>query len=483
MHALGVLLIAFAGMLLGAQQVSAQSCMQDVWKAHGNNQNLNCTANDVTLASVGNLCVHVPSGHPQEDPNRPGCQAPNQDGNFTCVSGQDFTFTADYTMPLTAQARYDLGLYIATDGGGDDGAITGECANNVLTAANSETYFSSPLDRQYPEDICGDITDAHNPQVFSQTITTLCNDTGSGVSLPWCTSWRQPGADELCNTTDYTTAAEWDAYPGSPSKCNCGLLFIDVFSETASITVVKTALTPGVPETGGSATYSVAITANAQVSNVTIDTLTDNKYGDITSTHVTGGGFQAVTETTCIMPIVIAAGATYNCTFTGDVPAGNYGETYDDIVEACGTDDFGHSDLCDDDDASVPYDDVSVDPSLVKMSTGATIRVDVNYDVMVSNNSGHDTLTLTSLLDDVFGDITAVQGNVISTTCGNAVGYVIATNGSYNCSFVGRHTSEGTTQDRVSGTATDADGVDFIDPPLGDNASVTITVTTDNETP
>ncbi len=55
---IGVVMVG--GLLVGAQPASAQvaGCIQDVWKAHGNNQKLTCTANDVTLSEVTNICVH-----------------------------------------------------------------------------------------------------------------------------------------------------------------------------------------------------------------------------------------------------------------------------------------------------------------------------------------------------------------------------------------------------------------------------------------
>lgn len=475
---IGATTLIVGGLLLGAPPVSAQvanSCMQDVWMAHGNSQSLTCTANDVTLSSVSNICVQVASGSPQEDPLRPGCQKANSQGQFTCTSGQNFTFTADFTMPLTAQARYDLGLYIATDGGGSDGALTGQCAPNVVTAANSSTF----LQKDAAPDVCGDIDAAHNPQVIHQTITTTCSDTnGDGkVNLPWCTSWRQPGSNEVCDSGTFTTAANFDAYPGSPSKCNCGDLNIDVFLETASITVAKDAVTPTVLETGGSVTYSVAVTNNAQQSSVTLDSLVDNLYGDITTT-----GHNGITATTCTLATIPAeindpgGQNPYTCQFTVTVGAGNTGQKITDTVTACGTDQFGHSNLCDDDPAEVTYVDVSTPPSLAKTATSTqAVAVDVAYSVAVTNNSTVDVLTLTSLVDDKFGDITSVQGNVQSTTC--SVPQNIAASGNYTCSFVGRITTTGLHTNILDGAATDDDGVAYGAPPLRDNAQVNITVT------
>src|ERR671930_2465227 len=71
-----------------AAQIS-DGCMQDVAGF-----NLNCTANDIRIASVSNITV-------LDD----GCAFP----------GDTVTFNADLEVLLTAEARYDVGIYISTD--------------------------------------------------------------------------------------------------------------------------------------------------------------------------------------------------------------------------------------------------------------------------------------------------------------------------------------------------------------------------------
>jgi hypothetical protein len=137
--------------------------------------------------------------------------------------------------------------------------------------------------------------------------------------------------------------------------------------------------------------------------------------------------------------------------------------------------------VCDDDDATVPYSDVPQPPTLTKTASNTQCRIDVTYDVVVTNGSAQDTLTLKTLNDDVYGNITQVQGNVISTTCGQTPGpgtlpIVIAASGNYSCSFVGRITSCNTTvKDTVTGTATDDDNANYTP---SDDATVIVTVTT-----
>lgn len=502
--------VTAVALLLAARPAAADDCMQTVWKAHGNKQNLTCSANDVTLSSVDITCIVVePAGGPR-DPDGDGCQNPNSEGKLTCADGQPFKFKADYRMPLTAQERYDIGLYVSLDGDTNgDLALTGICKASVVTAATApDTYFQSLNDDQL--DVCGDIDSVKTPQVITQEITAVCDDPeGDGVNLPFCTTWRQPGADQLCDSIVFTTAATFDAYPGAPSKCNCGVLDIDVFTETASITVEKTVSPDTVPESGGVVTYTVSVTNNAQESSLQLDDLFDDIYDDIT---LVGG---EILSTTCEL-VNIQAGAVpdvdpdtvnnpYVCTFEVLMPEGNVGDTVTDTVEACGTDEFGHSDICDDDDATVTYVDTPGNPTLVKDATATlsvSTQLNVQYQVTVSNpDVVGDILTLETLVDDKFGSITAAHPAgpgfeaVVSTTCGVAAGNggpgtlpaIIPPGGAYSCSFVGTITGAATfdpvTQtfklthvNRASGTATDEDGVNYGDPPLGDNAAVNVSV-------
>jgi hypothetical protein len=481
--------IVAVGLLVGAQSASAQgTCIQDVWKAHGNSQNLTCTANDVTLSSAKNIDI-ITGGE---------CKIENGVRVCRCFPGGTVTFTADFEMDLTADTRYDIGFYIATDSDPNgDGALTGQCTATAATATNAPVTFKQ-LDAA--PDACGDITGPlgteFNPQFVKAQISTQCTGVPGGkLELPFCTTWRQPGSNQVCLGTGNGTTTN-DVFPGSPSKCNCGTLVLDIFTEQATITITKTALTPSVPETGGSATYSVSVKNNAAVASVTLDSLLDNVYGDIT--QVQG----AVTATTCVPDNnpatcqvgdgaipgsgAIAAGATCSCTFTADVPPGNFPGSFTDVVTASGTDSFANPVPPVHDDAVVPYTDVSSAPTLTKTASNTACRVDVTYDVVVTNTStntpgGGDTLTLNTLTDDVYGNITQVQGNVVSTTCGQSPGpgtlpAVIAVGGNYSCQFVGRiSTCNTTVHDTVTGATVDQDGVPFS--PSND-ATVVITVTT-----
>jgi hypothetical protein len=477
---------AVGGLLLGAQPASAQStCIQDVWKAHGNNQKLTCSAQDVTLSEASNINI-ITGG---------ACVIENGVRVCRCFEGVNVTFTADFRMDLTADTRYDVGFYIATDSDpNNDGALTGQCSATASLASNTPAGNFINLDAA--PDVCGDITGplgtVHNPLFVQTQITTKCEAGPSGqLDLDFCTTWRQPGSNEVCLGTGNGTTTN-GVFPGSPSKCNCGILTVPIQPVPPDITLTKTALTASVPETGGDAVYSVTVKNNNVALPFTLTSLTDDKYGDITTTHLantsctgsaTPGVCQAVTATDCTLA-TIAAGQTFSCMFTGTVPPGDFPGSFPDVVTGCGTDPAGRS-LCDHDDANVPYSDVPQPPTLSKTVTAAACQTDVTYAVVVTNGSAQDTLTLTSLSDDVYGNITSPHGvgggfqEVVSTTCGQSPGpgtlpAVIAPSGNYSCSFVGRITSCNTTvHDTVAGAATDDDGASYSP---SDDATVTVTV-------
>jgi len=486
--ALGVLTVA--GGLLGAPPASAQTCIQDVWKAHGNNQNLTCTAQDVTLSKAANIDIIT------------GGQCVN--GVCQCFAGQTVTFMADFEMDLTADTRYDVGFYIATDNDPNgDGAKTGQCTATASLASNT-TRPGNFINLDAAPDVCGDITGplgtAHNPLFVKAQISAQCPAAaGQQLKLPFCTTWRQPGSNQVCLGTGNGTTTN-DVFPGSPSKCNCGTLTLDIFSAPTDITVTKAALTPSVPEdTGGSATYSVTVKNDSTIA-VTLTSLTDNIYGDITTVHAAGGGFFEVTATACVPDGntatcevgaggSIAAGASCSCTFTGTIPPGNFPGSTTDVVTGCANNISNPTPVCKTGTATVPYSDVSTPPTLTKVASSTACQVDVSYDVVVTNNSkdtppgsgNGDTLTLNTLTDDKYGDITTVHGNVISTTCGQSPGpgtlpFVIAVGGNYSCSFVGRISSCNTTlKDTVTGAGVDQDGAPLS---ASDDATVVISTTT-----
>jgi hypothetical protein len=315
-------LVPMGVLLLAAQSASAldaQVCIQDNWKDHGNTQNLTCTANDVRVAEAFNICAPD-----LDDPTVQCCQA---DGcKPSCIKNTEFTFTADFKVLLTAQTRYDIGIYFATDGGNGDGALTGECELNTIDDQNGDNFInidSAP-------DVCGDIknTSALNPQIVHLEVTTLCAGTEANpdvLNLPNCTSWRQSGANEECKTAT-------DAFPGSPSKCNCQPIFpIDISLEEPNVEVTKTAKEACV-------TFEVKVDNTTQTRILTLTALADDIYGNIANAANAN-----LCSTTCgqatgagVLPVTLDPGENYTCSFAAKVASDDDAQT--DKVTASLTD-------------------------------------------------------------------------------------------------------------------------------------------------
>jgi hypothetical protein len=147
---------------------------------------LGCTSNDIQIVTASNITV-------LDD----GCRFP----------GDTVQFSANFVVQSSARTRFDIGLWFAIDGDqNNDGALTGQCT--VATPYHNDD-----------NDFCGDIADGFNPQSPRFTITTVCRRNSNGwLMLPYCTAWRQPGGNTVCN--DPT-----QAYPDVRSKCRCDKLF------------------------------------------------------------------------------------------------------------------------------------------------------------------------------------------------------------------------------------------------------------------
>lgn len=411
------LTISVVAVIVGSLSHSAfaQSCIDDVWKAHGNTQSLTCTANDVKVASARN--IKGLDGQPLSQ----------------CVSGQVFSFLADFTVQLNAQARYDVGLYFATDGDPNKtGALTGTCDANIITPRNSASGLGSPnfIQLDPAPDTCGDIDSAHNPQIVTVRIdNALCVDTdGDGtLNLPNCTSWRTSGNNTTCQTA-------FDSYPGSPSKCNCDIGFnVPILVETGSISVTKTASPLSLPEPGGQFVFTVTSSNTSQFTTVTVNQMCDDKYGRVASSGAStcgAGTLGAITGTSCTLPKTLGPGAAYTCTFSGNVFA-NDPTTSTDTVTVSGLDRNGRP-VSGTASAQVAITDVPP-TAIVTKSLNNLACADVSYHVKVQNTSIVDALTLSALTDDGFGSLASVHDSVLSTTC--AVPQTIATGAAYECDF------------------------------------------------
>jgi hypothetical protein len=458
-----------------------------------NSVRLNCTANDISLSDTEMVSP------------------------TTCIEGETFDLTASFRVNVTANSRYDAAFHFNTSGG-DNARLGTTCSLSVL-----DPDLDPGL--QLDGDTCGDLNSGTYSDTLPGAVGTavtftipdvLCQAAAGTnlLRLPYCTAWHS-NQGTLCTQADAGAPGpnSQNVAPDTKSKCVCNDNFtVPVIVESATLDVTKTATPDEVPETGGAVSYAVTVTNNSQFVDVTITTIEDDLYGDLTQISACGTGEpDAVTPGPCtpsgatscpsLVDVVLQEnGGTASCTFAAFV-SGDFGETVTDVAEVCGTQQGTGAEVCDEDDADVDITDVPSNPTLSKSAQSASCDVDVSYQVVVSNpGSNVDTLTLndSGLDDDQFGDITMVHGvgaegscsltgndlnackEVVSTTCGQAAGagtlpQDLIPGSNYTCTFVGRIADPDCTfthTNTVTGDLTDDDNMDYSP---SDDATVTVT--------
>jgi hypothetical protein len=435
--------------------ITGDVCMQEVYASPVENSNrLNCTANDIRLSRATAV-----------DPD-------------SCIENSTFDLTATFEIEVTANARYDAGFFFRIDGGDtargdehpDTHEVQGTCSLSGLTPDEPPAY---DLDT----DTCGDL----NAGLYEVTFTipnVKCvgvedpeNPGQKILKLPNCTSWHNnQGTECTISEPSFTTADALYFHADTRSKCVCDDDFtVPVIVETASLTTTKSAVPTTVPETGQYVTYTVSVKSDAQYVSVEITSLVDDLYGDLT---------ELSDSCAALVGVVLEPGDEAECTFQGWV-SGDADDQVKDTVMICGEQVNTGAEICDDDEAIVTITDECPNPALTKTPKSSaladcTLTVEVTYEVGISNTSTVDTLTVKSLTDDRFGDITEVQGDVLDTTCVPdtdlatcEVGGTIAPENSCSCTFTARVTGGSVEdgackfshEDEVTGVLTDDDEV------------------------
>ncbi|WNC73445.1 hypothetical protein RGQ13_05470 [Thalassotalea psychrophila] len=480
-----IVLISFAA--LYGQSAFADSgleslCMEDrATTTPGSKvKHLNCTANDINIASASNIEITHIDGVPL--PGGPG-------STDTCVSGRDVTFSAHFNVVSTASERYDIGLYFNNEGGAD--ARQGDsdaCTSYILTSAG-DTMFANDLDA----DTCWD-AEQDAEIVKAVVLTTQCIDTDDDgqLNLPNCVSWRQPGANEQCD--DAT-----DAFPGAPSKCNCDDDFnIPIFIQPDPPSITKSVTPLTGTEPGQTFTYTVVIepdpsTGNSVFVNKIVDVLSSSTDGasatfvlndkdgpnDIGSTISkytllsTGApdGCDLVPLPYEITPISLGITCTYqiqiNDSDLPDIPAP---EKFENYIRATIVDENG--DPVGDNTCTVPSTTTlpnpncsneimvtltNVSPTITVLKTATPDEIQetisgttVTYNVTVTNTSPVDNDVWISAIQDAFDGAPAAD---ISGDADCDINTMLTKTGTASCTFTYTRTLNGQPGDTISNTA------------------------------
>ena len=221
---------------------------------------------------------------------------------------------------------------------------------------------------------------------------------------------------------------------------------------TPAILVTKAANPVSRPEPGGTFTFTVTVINPSTVVPIKITKLTDNIYGDLATRP--GSTCGALIGTT------LAPGATSApCTFTGPF-TGKNGDRQTDIVTVTGVDNNGTTVT-----ATAQATVVLTPPptpmlAVSKAASPLTLPApggNFTFTVSVNNPSKDDPIKITSLIDNVYGDLATLPGS----TCGSLIGTTLAPGAtSAPCTFVGQFKGNGgdAQTDTVTATGVDTNG-------------------------
>jgi len=226
--ALGVCALAFS-----TQEAAAQTCADDIFSG-----SLGCTSGDTKIAKLSVLgkCTLDAAVSCTIDANcsalaKGTCDISLVDG--CSYIGDTAGVKLQAELVSTATARYDIGIYIATDAGN---ALTGECLHDFLppplSAACAATTSGTGPFCDDDGDTCGDIKKTQgtilynigyrsSPATEPVTLTLKCVDSDADgfVDVGSVITWDQQGANN-CASVAGTVA-------GAPSKCEAGRIKVE----------------------------------------------------------------------------------------------------------------------------------------------------------------------------------------------------------------------------------------------------------------
>ncbi|MDQ3756627.1 MAG: DUF11 domain-containing protein [Actinomycetota bacterium] len=228
-----------------------------------------------------------------------------------------------------------------------------------------------------------------------------------------------------------------------------------------TISVAKSGTPTTVSEPGGNVSFGVVVTNNSSVEPVTLTSLSDNPYGNVTQAAPTNPD---VVSTTCSVPQPLAASGTYSCSFVARV-SGNAGSSHTDTVTASATDTAGNT-ISATGSATVTVTNVDPTVSITKTANPSTVPEpggQVSFGLSITNTSP-ESVTLYEVSDAPYGNQ--------DTACG--VPRTLAAGQTITCAFTGQvtgnagstHTDTATAKVRDDETKT-----------ASSSASATVTVT------
>jgi len=211
-------------------------------------------------------------------------------------------------------------------------------------------------------------------------------------------SMTTPDNSDLVNTVTVTGVDdEGSVATGSD---DAKVSFIAALPSAPALSLVKSAAPTSLPAPGGDVTYTVLVANSGDAGPViTITSLVDAPFGDLAGLGNCGA----------LIGASLAAGESAECSYTIAV-SGNDGDVIPDTVDGEATYSIGPvtNTLQASDSAEVEILRPSLGMNIVKTATPTTVREpggDVTFAFTVTNTSPAETLSLTSVTDSVYGDL------------------------------------------------------------------------------
>ena len=364
----------------------------------------------------------------------PDCAVP-----FDLLPNQ--SINCDYTWPVSGNSGDTITNVVEATGKDDDGRIVFDTGAATVTIIGQQPQLKVVKIAVPPAvlEAGGEVTyivaiQNNSTSTDPVTITGLTDsvDGGTPVSLdsvgscnisnPQLELQPAPGPDSyyLCSFTqtlgpgtapdtviDEVEATGVDDDGTSVSATDqATVTYVNSPFSDLELSVAKIASPTEVPEPGELVTFSVFIAntsdPNTPLPNLTLMSLNDDIYGDLLNPDK--GDCNALAGAVLVPATSVAD--VVQCSFTENV-TGTTGQTITNIITATAENVAG-DDVADSDDATVTIVDVPASIEVTKRATPVTVEepgADVDFEIVVFNTSPVDRLELTSLVDNVHGDL------------------------------------------------------------------------------
>ena len=408
----------------------------------------------------------------------------NDDGG-TAVAG-DFTMTVEDpgTNPPSfagadapgTEVAVDPGSYSVSESGpaGYAASLSADCAGTIAIGQTKTCTVTNDDVAPKLVVIKHVVNDEGGTKIAADFTMTVTGSSPSPASFPGA---EAPGTNVALKAGSYdVTESSMAGYDGTFSADCSGTIAVGQ-TKTCTVTndddvlpeveVVKTANPTSVPETAAGATQNVVFTYtiyNRSAEPLEITQFVDDKFDlatkcpgivGLTLAKDDGNDASGLDQVTCNFAVGLS---------------GNAGATHTNVVNVTGEDDEG-DDATDTDDAVVTFTNLPSAITVVKTASPTSMQAPggtVTFTVSVRNDSAVDTVTVTSLVDSIHGNLNG------KGTC--SVPQTILPGATYTCTFTANVSK--TETDVVTASGTDDDGN-----PVSDDDDATVTITPAPPTP